>query len=71
MTVRAGIPTRLVLRADGSAGCTRAIVFPTLGVEKYLDDGGDTAVDVGPLPPGRHRFVCGMGMYSGVIEASA
>lgn len=70
VAVRAGIPTRLVLRSDRSAGCTRAIVFPSLGVEEYLDE-GDTTVDLGPLAPGKHRFTCGMGMYSGVIEASA
>lgn len=71
VAVRAGVPTRLVLRSDRSAGCTRAIVFPSLGVEEYLDGEGDTTVDLGPLAAGKHRFTCGMGMYSGVIEASA
>ena len=70
VVVRAGVPTRLILRSDRSAGCTRAFVFPSLGVEEYLD-AGDTTVDLGPLAPGRHRFTCGMGMYSGVIEATA
>ena len=70
VAVRAGVPTRLILRSDGSAGCTRAFVFPSLGVEEYLD-AGDTTVDLGPLAPGQHRFTCGMGMYSGVIEAMA
>jgi sulfite exporter TauE/SafE len=68
---RAGVPTRLVLRSDGADGCTSAIVFPSLGVERYLPVDGDTVVDVGTLRPGKHRFTCSMGMYSGVIEATA
>lgn len=71
LSVRSGIPTTLVLRSRDNIGCTSAIVFPDLGVEKYLPENGDTVVDVGPLSPGRHRFACGMGMYTGVIEATA
>ena len=69
VTTRAGVPTRLVLHSDGADGCTSAIVFPTLGVERILPEDGDTVIDVASLRPGRHRYTCSMGMYSGTIEA--
>lgn len=69
--VRAGVPTTLVLRSDGADGCTSAIVFPTLGVERILPEEGDTVIDVGPLRAGTHRFSCAMGMYGGTIEATS
>jgi sulfite exporter TauE/SafE len=71
VAARAGVPTRLVLRSVRADGCTSAIVFPTLSLERILPENGDTEIDVGPLRPGRHRFTCSMGMYSGVIEATA
>lgn len=70
VAARSGVPTRLVLHSDGADGCTSAIVFPTLGVERILPRNGDTVIDVGSLRPGRHRFTCAMGMYSGTIETA-
>ena len=70
-TVRAGVPTTLVLRSVGARGCTSAIVFPTLGVERMLPAQGDTVIEVGPLRAGTHRFSCAMGMYGGTIEATS
>jgi sulfite exporter TauE/SafE len=69
LAVRAGVPTRLVLRSDGATGCTSAVVFPSLHVERMLPVDGDTVIDVGRLRPGTHRYSCAMGMYGGTIEA--
>jgi hypothetical protein len=69
LAVRAGVPTRLVLRSDGATGCTSAVVFPSLHVERMLPVDGDTVVDVGRLRAGTHRYSCAMGMYGGTIEA--
>ena len=71
LAVRAGVPTTLVLRSDGADGCTSAIVFPTLGLQRMLPEEGDTVIDVGRLRPGTHRFTCAMGMYGGTLEASS
>ena len=69
LAARAGVPTRLVLRSAGASGCTSAVVFPSLGVERMLPDNGDTVIDVGRLRAGTHRYSCAMGMYGGTIEA--
>jgi sulfite exporter TauE/SafE len=71
LVARAGVPTQLVLHSDGATGCTSAIVFPTLHVERILPAEGDTVIDVGRLQPGTHRYTCSMGMYTGTIEAAS
>lgn len=71
LRVRAGVPTELTVRTDGVVGCTRAFVIPSTGYQEYLPETGDTRVDLGVLEPGRMRFTCAMGMYSGSIEAVA
>ena len=71
VAVRAGMPTTLVLRSVGARGCTSAVVFPSLGVERMLPAEGDTVIEVGPLRGGTHRFSCAMGMYGGTIEATS
>ena len=70
VAVRAGVPTTLVFRSDGARGCTSAIVFPTLRLQRMLPAEGETVIDVGPLRAGTHRFSCAMGMYGGTIEAT-
>ncbi len=71
LAARAGVPTQLVLHSDGATGCTRAIVFPTLHVERTLPAEGDTVIDVGELRAGTHRYTCAMGMYTGTIEVGS
>ena len=69
--VRAGVPTTLVVHTDGVFGCTRAFVVPSTGTQEYLPESGDTPIELGSLSPGRLRFTCAMGMYSGALEAVA
>ncbi|MGH9242940.1 MAG: sulfite exporter TauE/SafE family protein [Acidimicrobiales bacterium] len=71
LRVRAGVLTTLTVHTDGLFGCTRAFVIPSTGLQEYLPETGDTAFDLGSLEPGRVRFTCAMGMYSGSIEVIA
>jgi sulfite exporter TauE/SafE len=68
--VRAGIPTRLILRTNRITGCTSGIVIPSAGIERHLPPTGDTVVDLGKLKPGRIDYTCSIGMYHGFIEVS-
>lgn len=71
VTARAGVPTELTMRTDGTQGCTRALVMSTFGVQKVLPASGDTLIDLGELEPGTYRYTCGMGMYGGSIRVVA
>jgi len=66
VSIRAGEPARVIFFTDGSAGCTRALVF--MGQSGVLPQSGETAIDLPAQEPGTIRYTCGMGMYSGSIE---
>lgn len=70
VSAQAGVPTELVVKTNGNQGCTRAMVFPALRIQKVLPATGETPIALGKLSPGTHRFTCTMGMYSGSIEAA-
>jgi len=67
-SVRAGVPTVVTLVTDGTRGCTRGFVIPSLGIEEYLPETGSKDIDLGLLEPGRLEFTCSMGMYGGTID---
>lgn len=65
--VKSGVPTQLVFRSENAAGCERALVISSLGVQQVLPANGDTVIDAGILQPGIIEYSCSMGMYSGRI----
>ncbi|MGH8983762.1 MAG: cupredoxin domain-containing protein, partial [Acidimicrobiia bacterium] len=68
LEAQAGIPAMLTLRTNGTTGCTRAFVIPSLGIQKVLPETGETPIDLGELEAGTLRFTCSMGMYRGEID---
>ena len=68
LRARAGVQTELIVRTDARAGCTRALVIPSMGFERILGT-GETPIRLGVLEAGTIRFTCAMGMYAGRIEA--
>ena len=66
--ITAGIPTTLVVRSDGAAGCVRAFVIGD--TQTVLPESGDTRIDLGTPTPGTLRYACGMGMYTGAITVT-
>ncbi len=59
---------KLNLVTNNTVSCARAIVFPTLGVEKVLPASGRVSIDVPPQPKGSvMNYTCSMGMYTGQI----
>ena len=68
LKIRANTPTKLTFITKGTQGCSRALVFPTLNVQKILPTTGNTIIDLPPLARGRLPFSCSMGMFGGEIE---
>ncbi|WP_214408541.1 sulfite exporter TauE/SafE family protein [Sphaerisporangium fuscum] len=64
--VEAGRPTEIVFRTRENHGCTRSVTIQ--GHDITLPVSGETTVRLAPQSPGRLRYVCGMGMYTGVID---
>ena len=56
------------LVTNNTQSCSRAIVFPSLGIEKLLPATGQVSISVPPQSKGSVvRFTCSMGMYTGQI----
>ena len=69
VTVPAGQPVTLNLAAQGQLGCTSIFRIPKLGVQQQLTSGEATPVIVTFPSPGPYLFTCGMGMFTGTINA--
>ncbi|WP_437717052.1 cupredoxin domain-containing protein [Sorangium sp. So ce448] len=63
---------RLELRLvrHDSGGCTREVVFPSLGIRKELPTGQPVTIDLPELKAGELKFECGMGMIKGTIAVA-
>lgn len=69
VTVPSGQPVKLTFKGQGNTGCTSVVRIPKLQVLKTLTPNGIDVVTATFPKPGKYTFTCGMGMYSGVIEA--
>lgn len=69
ITVAAYQPVTLNLRGVGRLGCTSIFRIPTLNIEQSVAGDATTRLAVRFPRPGRYTFTCGMGMYTGTIDA--
>jgi hypothetical protein len=65
--VQKGVPLRINITNDGSAGCSRSIVFPQQGVYELIPETGTKTVEFTPTSTGTLTFSCGMGMFRGQL----
>ncbi len=66
-TIRAGVPTRLLIDGTNAGGCALVFTIPRLGIQRYLQRGiNDIAFT--PTTPGSIPFSCSMGMYRGEMR---
>ncbi len=64
-TAKAGVPTMLRLKTNGTYDCSSAVTIPSLGFRKNLDATGVTEVEVpANAAQGTLEGVCAMGMYN-------
>lgn len=67
VTVQEGTPLRLTFLRKDYSGCTKEVVFPTLGIKRELPVNKPVVVDVPPQKPGEVPFQCGMAMLKGSV----
>lgn len=61
----AGIPTKLIVKTDGTYDCSAALVIRSVGFQKILAQTGEEIIDLGIPKVGQSlQGICGMGMYS-------
>ena len=70
-TAKAGIPTKLVVKTNGTYDCSASLVIRSLGYQKILPQTGEDTIDIGTPKAGQPlQGVCGMGMYNFLINFS-
>lgn len=68
-TAQAGIPTKLIVKTNGTFDCSAALVIRSIGFQKILPQTGETEIDIGIKNAGETvQGICSMGMYSFEIE---
>lgn len=68
-TAKAGIPTKLIVKTNGTYDCSASLVIRSLGYQKVLAQTGEDTIDIGTPRAGEPlQGVCGMGMYNFLIN---
>ncbi len=69
LNVNSGSHVKLHLNNVAGSGCIQAFVIPKVGIQKVVPVGTSETVEFdAPLSTGDLSFMCGMGMYRGVIK---
>lgn len=69
--IKGGLPTKLVVKTDGTYDCSASLVVRSVGFQKILQPTGEEVIDLGtPKSGDKVQGVCGMGMYSFQIRVS-
>jgi len=64
-TAKAGIPTKLIVKTDGTYDCSASLAIRSLGFQKILAQTGEEVIDIGTPKAGQPlQGLCGMGMYN-------
>lgn len=68
---KAGIPTKLVVKTNGTYDCSASLVIRSIGYQKILPQTGEDTINIGTPVAGQPlQGVCGMGMYNFLINFS-
>jgi plastocyanin domain-containing protein len=68
-TAKAGIPTKLIMKTNGTYDCSASLRIGSVGFQKVLQNTGEETIDLGTPKAGvPTQGVCGMGMFSFVVN---
>ena len=64
-TAKAGIPTIIRMKTQGTFDCSAALTVPKVGFQKFLPSSGATDIAISAeQAQGTVQGICGMGMYN-------
>ena len=69
ITVSAGKPVTIKLDVPGKLSCTSIFRIPKLNVLRQLSPNSTSDLTVTFPKPGSYTYTCGMGMFTGTIQA--
>ena len=66
---KAGIPTKLVVKTNGTYDCSASLVIRSIGYQKILSQTGEEVIDIGTPKVGQPlQGLCSMGMYNFAVN---
>lgn len=69
--IEGGLPTKLVVKTDGTYDCSASLVVRSVGFQKILQPTGEEIIDLAtPKSGDKVQGVCGMGMFGFQIKVS-
>ena len=63
-TAQAGIPTKLIIKTEGTYDCSASLIIRSIGYQKILPQTGEEVIDLGTPQTGTLLGLCSMGMYN-------
>jgi len=68
-SAQADIPTKLIVKTNGTYDCSSALVIRSIGYQKVLSQTGEEIIDIGTSQTGSSvQGTCSMGMYNFVVN---
>lgn len=67
-TAQANIPTKLIVKTNGTYDCSAALVIRSIGYQKILPPTGEEVIDLGTPQVETIQGLCSMGMYSFAVN---
>ena len=67
-TAQANVPTKLVVKTNGTYDCSAALVIRSIGYQKILPQTGEEIIDLGTPQAGTLQGLCSMGMYNFAVN---
>lgn len=64
-TLKLGVPIKITLKTNRTAGCSRAFTIPEYNISEILPATGIKTIEFTPTRLGNLIYTCSMGMYSG------
>jgi plastocyanin domain-containing protein len=69
--VQPDIPTKLIVKTNGTYDCSAALAVRSVGFQKILEPTGEEIIDVGIIKKGgKVQGICSMGMYNFELKSS-
>ncbi len=63
-SARAHVPTKLIVKTNGTYDCSSSLVIRAIGYQKILPNTGEEIIDLGTPNSGTIKGLCSMGMYN-------
>jgi plastocyanin domain-containing protein len=67
VTLKKGIPAKLIFLRKDPSGCLEEVVMPDFGVSSKLPINKPHVININPTKTGEFKYACGMNMFFGKV----